>query len=440
MSSVDTGLRRRAAAFARRTTRGASVLVIAASLSGVSMASGMHPVHAPQAMVVTVHELASEAGVAVLKAGGNAIDAAVAVGFALAVVHPQAGNIGGGGFMLIRLKNGQTHFLDFRETAPARATATMYQDARGRVVADRSLIGYLAAGVPGSVKGLTFAEQHFGKLNLAQVMAPAIRLARQGYSLSWGDARLLGEDRDLERFPDSRRIFQNDGRGWRQGQLFQQPELAATLERIAADPDEFYRGPMAEQIAQLVQQGGGIITRADLAGYSVKDREPVRGTYRGLEIISAPPPSSGGTALIESLNILEGFDLARAGVGSAHAMHLIVEAYRRAFFDRAQFMGDPDFGAIPVKELIDKRYAAAWRASIESGRATPSSQLQRPSIFPQLNRYAQKHPIVATGKEGRHTTHYSIVDADDNAVAVTTTLNDDFGSRVTLRTARVSAE
>ncbi len=383
-------------------------------------------------MVVSVHELASKAGVEMLRAGGNAIDAAVATGFAIPVVHPEAGNLGGGGFMLIRLRNGETHFIDFRETAPGKATARMYQDSRGNVIPHMSRIGYLAIAVPGSVKGLVYAEQRFGKLGLKRVMAPAIRLARDGYALSWRDARLMSLDRGLAQFPDSRRIFQNGGKGWRQGDIFKQPELARTLERIAAKPDDFYTGAMAREIAAFIQRGGGIITAQDLADYRVKDRTPVRGTYRDLEIISAPPPSSGGIALIEALNILEGFDLTQAGLDSAKSIHLISEAYRRAFLDRAEFLGDPDFGGAPVMELLDKRYAAAWRSSIEPDRASSNASLVRPSTFPNLLQYAAKHPIVEPAHESEQTTHYSVVDADGNAVSVTTTLNGAFGSKVTV--------
>ncbi|MBS0421688.1 MAG: gamma-glutamyltransferase [Proteobacteria bacterium] len=392
---------------------------------------GAHPEHASHAMVVSQHELASQAGAQIMKAGGNAVDAAVATGFALAVVHPNAGNIGGGGFMLIRMNSGEVHFVDYRETAPARATERMYQDAQGNVIPNLSLVGYQAVGVPGSVKGLVYAEQHFGKLTLQQVMAPAIRLAREGFPLSWGAARMMSTEKDLARFADSRRIFQNGGRGWRQGEVFKQPELARTLERIAAIPDEFYHGRMAQEIAEFIRQGGGSLTTEDLAHYQVKDREAVRGKYRNVEIVSAPPPSSGGTALIESLNILERFDLAQAGLGSAKSVHLIAESYRRAFFDRAQFMGDPDFAAVPVTQLIDKDYAAAWSKSIEPEQGSVSLKLERPAKFPELNRYAREHPVFGVA-EPHHTTHYSVVDAEGNAVATTTTLNDDYGSRVTI--------
>ncbi|MGH8325674.1 MAG: gamma-glutamyltransferase [Steroidobacteraceae bacterium] len=407
--------------------------VTATAMTSVCFAGGsLHPVHARHGMVVSVNAIASRAGVAMMRAGGNAVDAAVATGFALAVVEPQAGNLGGGGFMLIRMHDGAAHFIDFRETAPGKATQNMYLDAHGKVIPHLSRVGYLAIGVPGSVKGLVYAEQHFGKLGLKRVMQPAIRLARDGYPLSWGNARLMTHDRILSRFANSRRIFQNGGKGWHQGDLFKQPELARTLERIVAKPDGFYSGAMAKQIAAYIQRGGGIITARDLASYQVKDRAPVRGTYHDLEILSAPPPSSGGIALIESLNILESYDLKQAGLDSARSIHLISEAYRRAFFDRAEFLGDPDFSNAPVLDLIDKRYAAAWRRSIQPDRASSNASLVRPSTFPKLTAWAAQHPILPRAKEADDTTHYSVVDAQGNAVAVTTTLNGYFGSGVTV--------
>ena len=393
---------------------------------------GMRPEVAEHGMVASVHELASRAGVEIMQAGGNAIDAAVATGFALSVVWPQAGNLGGGGFMLIRMKDGSTHFVDFREKAPAKATATMYQDAQGNVIPNLSTIGYKAVGVPGSVKGLVYAEEHFGKLGLKRVIEPAIRLARDGYALSWNNARIMTEDKVMAQFSDTRRIFQNDGKGWHQNDLFKQPELTRTLERIAAAPDDFYTGKMAHELADYIQKGGGLVTAEDLAHYEVKDRTPVRGTYRGLEVISAPPPSSGGIALIETLNILEGFDLGKSGLDSAESVHLITEAYRRAFYDRAQFLGDPEFNDVPVLQLTDKSYAVAWRSSIQPQQATSSATLQRPPISTALARYAAAHPVVAPVKESTQTTHFSVVDVDGNAVAVTTTLNAYFGSRVTV--------
>ncbi|MBL8264954.1 gamma-glutamyltransferase family protein, partial [Steroidobacter sp.] len=345
-----------------------------------SAGGGMQPERADNGMVASVHELASQAGVEMMKAGGNAIDAAVATGFALAVVHPAAGNLGGGGFMLVRMNSGETHFLDFREKAPGKATSTMYQDKQGNVIPSLSRIGYLAVGVPGSVKGMVHAQKKFGKLSLAQVVAPSIKLAREGFELDWAEARTLTNDKNMATFPDSKRIFQNGGKGWRQGDLLKQPELARTLERIVADPDEFYNGKMAREIADFMKQGGGLITAQDLKNYEVVERTPVRGTYRGNEIISAPPPSSGGIALIETLNILEGFDIAKAGFGSAEAIHLVTESYRRAFYDRAQVLGDPEFSNLPVLELADKKYGVNWRASVNPERATASSRLERPVV------------------------------------------------------------
>ena len=405
--------------------------ILAVALSAQAFAgNGMHPVHAPKAMVATLQPEASDAGVAVMRRGGNAVDAAVAVGFALAVVLPQAGNIGGGGFLLFRRANGEVHFLDYREKAPAKATANMYLDAQGNVVAGMSIIGYKAIGVPGSVAGLVYAQKHWGKLTLKQVMEPAIQLARDGYVLDY-DAAKSFHDPNLAKFPQSHRIFQRDGDYYQQGDVFKQPELAKTLERIAENPDDFYHGAMARELAATIEKGGGLVTAEDLAQYEVKERQPIRGTYRGYEIISAPPPSSGGVTLVESLNILEGYDLAKQGEGSAQNIHLTAEAYQRAFFDRAEFLGDPDFSKIPVAQLLDKRYANAWRDTIPLRRATPSAGLRRPSVFSQLDSYASSHPQPKSVLEPVHTTHYSVVDPDGNAVSVTTTLNESFGSHVT---------
>jgi gamma-glutamyltranspeptidase/glutathione hydrolase len=389
------------------------------------------PVHAAHGIVVSVHELASRAGVEMMQAGGNAVDAAVATGFALAVVHPPAGNLGGGGFMLVRMANGKTHFLDYREKAPAAAKADMFLDAQGNVIEGASEYGYKSIGVPGSVAGMVYAEQKYGKLTLKQVMAPAIRLAREGYALSWGEAHDLQDDQYLGKFGESRRIFQREGNYYKPGEIFRQPDLARTLERIAAKPDDFYNGALARELAAAVQKGGGLITADDLAHYEVKEREPIRGVYRGYEIISAPPPSSGGTVLMESLNILEGYDLAKLGSRSAQSIHFTTEAFRRAFFDRAEFMGDPDFSKIPVAQLIDKKYGAAWRESVEEDHASASKELKRPAIFSELEQYAAAHPQPVANHESPHTTHYSVVDAEGNAVSVTTTINDWFGSRVT---------
>jgi gamma-glutamyltranspeptidase / glutathione hydrolase len=416
----------------RRTLIALLLVMMLAGVAPLGADSERFPVHAPHAMVVSSNELGSRAGVEIMQAGGNAVDAAVATGFALAVVHPAAGNLGGGGFMLVRLADGKAHFIDFREEAPAAATANMYLDAQGNVIDGASTIGYKSIGVPGSVAGLVYAEKKYGKLTLAQVMAPAIKLARDGYALEWYQALDMREDAHLSKFPESRRIFQRDGNYYKQGEIFRQPELARTLERIAKNPDDFYHGAMARELAASVQKGGGLITAEDLANYEVKEREPVRGTYRGYEVISAPPPSSGGVALIETLNILEGFDLAKTGNRSAESVHLIAEAFRRAFFDRAEFMGDPDFSKLPVAQLIDKRYGGAWRETIDMERASASKDLERPKIFSLLQQYEREHPQGAATRESPHTTHYSVVDADGNAVAVTTTINDWFGSRVTV--------
>ncbi|MGC2111646.1 MAG: gamma-glutamyltransferase [Candidatus Korobacteraceae bacterium] len=406
-----------------------TLLALVCSLPAVA-SNAVHPAHGSKGMVATVRPEASKAGVAIMQQGGNAIDAAVAIGFALAVVYPDAGNIGGGGFLLFRRPEGEVHFLDYREKAPAKAAANMYLDGKGNVVPDMSIIGYKAIGVPGSVAGLAYAQKHWGKLTLKQVMEPAIRLARDGFVLDYEEAKSF-HDSQLAQFPESHRIFQRDGEFYQQGDLFKQPELAKTLERIAENPDDFYHGQIAREIAASIQKGGGLITVDDLAHYEVKERQPIRGSYRGYEIISAPPPSSGGIALAEILNILEGYDLAKEGDRSAESIHLTAEAFQRAFFDRAEFLGDPDFSKIPVAQLIDKRYGNAWRDTIPLRRATPSASLRRPAVFSQLDSYASSHPQPSSVREPEHTTHYSVVDPEGNAVSVTTTLNDAFGSRVT---------
>jgi gamma-glutamyltranspeptidase/glutathione hydrolase len=402
----------------------------------------IHPKHAQHAMVVSMHELASRAGADAMRRGGNAIDAAVATGFALAVVHPQAGNIGGGGFMLVRFATGEEHFVDYREKAPTAATRNMYVEPpnsknAGKIIPNASLIGYKAVAVPGSVAGMYYAHKKWGKLPWASLVAPAIKLAREGFALSWEDADDLrtAEGVDLDEFATSKRIFRRNGRFYKQGDILRQPELARTLARLARNPLEFYKGAMARELAAFIQKGGGLITAADLAAYEVKERRPVHGTYRGYDIISSPPPSSGGITLIETLNILEGYDLGALGDRSADAMHFTAEAYRRAFFDRAELLGDTDFTQVPTAQLLDKKYAAAWRASIDPQHATPSNTLKRPpfegmDVNASLSLKSNRTPF--TGREPEHTTHYSIVDAKGNAVAVTTTLNDSFGSRVTV--------
>jgi gamma-glutamyltranspeptidase/glutathione hydrolase len=388
------------------------------------------PVRASHGMVVSVHHLASDAGLEVLGAGGNAVDAAVATGFALAVVHPAAGNLGGGGFLLLRLHDGKSTFIDFREKAPLAASETMYQDARGNVLPETNLqssvIGYRSIATPGSVAGLVYAEQKYGKMGLRRVMAPAIRLATDGFELSAEEARELA-DKDLAKFPDSNHIFQRDGQLYKEGEVLKQPLLAHTLGRIASDPSDFYHGKMAQQLIDELKKGGALLTLKDLDQYTVVERMPVTGAFHNYTVISAPPPSSGGVVLISALNILEGYDLASLGDRTAASMHLITEAYRRAYMDRADYLGDPDYNQIPVAEMTAKKYAEAWRAGILPDKASPSETLQRPAGF---------LPVAPTSAgqrrvESQDTTHYSVVDGEGNAVAVTTTLNDSFGSHVT---------
>ena len=305
----------------------------------------------------------------------------------------------------------------------------MYLDAKGNIIPRASQIGYKAIAVPGSVAGLAEAERRWGKLGLKQVMEPAIRLARDGFALRYSDAHAL-RDELLAQFAESKRIFQRNGNYYQPGEIFRQPELARTLERIAENPDDFYHGAMARELAAAIQQGGGPISTDDLAGYNVVERRAVRGSYRGYQVLSAPPPSSGGVALLETLNILEGYDLHALGSRSAASIHLTTESFRRAFFDRAEFMSDPDFAPVPVAQLIDKQYAARWRESIDPVQATSSNGLKRPK-FEDLDQMAlARTPMIA--HEGGNTTHLSVVDAAGNAVAITTTLNASFGSRVTV--------
>jgi len=386
------------------------------------------PVSAQHGMVVSVHHLASDAGVEILKAGGNAVDAAVATGFALAVVHPLAGNLGGGGFMLLRNHDGRATFIDFREQAPLAASADMYLDAKGNVLPpdnlQSSITGYRAIATPGSVAGLAYAEKKYGKLGLAKVIAPAIKLAEDGFALTEDEAHELHYP-GLALFPDTKRIFQRDGRYYETNEVFKQPELAKTLKRIAADPGDFYHGKLAQELVAELKKGGGLITLDDLAHYEVKERTPVTASFHNYTVISAPPPSSGGVVLLSALNILEHYDLARLGDRSPEWIHLLTEAYRRAYMDRSEYLGDPDYNTMPVSELTSKQYADAWRASI-TDKATPSADLHRPEGFlPPAPKTAGQR------KESNDTTHYSVVDKDGNAVSVTTTLNNAFGSDVT---------
>jgi gamma-glutamyltranspeptidase/glutathione hydrolase len=416
----------------------AALLTVSISISNDSAAQGgaktvnssalpymdEQPVRARHGMVVSVHHLASDAGLEMLRAGGNAVDAAVATGFALAVVHPIAGNLGGGGFLLLRTHDGKATFIDFREKAPLLATEKMYLDAKGDVIEDASVIGYRSIATPGSVAGLAYAERKYGRLGLRRVMEPAIKLASEGFVLSEEEAKEL-TDPDLARFADSKRIFQRDGELYKAGEVFRQPELARTLKRIAADPEDFYHGEMARELVAALGKGGALMTLDDLAQYTVEERTPIEGRFHNYTILSAPPPSSGGIVLVSTLNILESYSLYELGDRSAASMHLIVEAFRRAYMDRAEYLGDPDYNTMPVAELTAKKYADAWRASIKENAATPSAALERPQGF------LPPAPTTAGRRERNHTTHYSVVDSEGNAVAVTTTLNDEFGSRVT---------
>jgi len=371
------------------------------------------PVTAPHAMVVTAHPLATEAGVEILKQGGNAIDAAVAVAFALEVVLPDAGNIGGGGFIVHRTAGGVVHALDYREAAPTGASRDMYVDSAGNVT-DKSLIGHLAAGVPGSVAGLHEAWKKYGSLPWAALIAPAIRLA-EGHVIDSARSRSIGWERDLlARFPASRAQFLVSDSAPKPGTRWRQPDLARTLRLISdSGPDVFYRGQIADLIVAEMQRGGGLITKEDLRRYQAKWRDPVKLSYRGYTIYSMPPPSSGGVTMGELLNILEGYDSLPA-FGTPAYVHLVTEAMRRAFIDRNRYLGDPDFVDMPLDRLLSKSYAASLRAQIDPNHATPTP------------------PQSTGGGEPMHTTHYSIVDANGDAAAVTTTLNGGFGSGVTV--------
>ncbi len=383
------------------------------------------PVREPHAMVVSVHHLAADAGVEILKSGGNAVDAAVATAFSLAVVFPFAGNLGGGGFMLIHLHTGKNTFIDFREEAPGLATANMYLDAKGNLIPDASTIGYKAIAVPGSVAGLTYAEKKYGRLPLSKVMAPAIRLATDGFQLTEDEAHFLA-DPHLAEFPETRRIFARNGDRYKAGDTLKQPDLARTLARIAADPSDFYHGEIAHTLVADLAKGGALLSLDDLAHYQAKERTPLEGSYEGLTVVSAPPPSSGGVTLLETLNILDGYNLQRLGDRTPASMHLVVEAYRRAYMDRNEYLGDPDFVSMPIAQMLDPKYAEAWRASIVNDEASPSATLKRPAGF------LPPPPSAPPARpEPSNTTHFSILDAEGNAVAVTTTLNGAFGSYVT---------
>jgi gamma-glutamyltranspeptidase/glutathione hydrolase len=391
--------------------RGRTILC---SLFAVSTLLAREPVHARHGMVVAQEPLATDVGVSVLKAGGNAVDAAVAIAFALAVTHPSAGNIGGGGFMLVRLADGRTNFLDFRERAPAQASRDMYLDAKGKVTKD-SLVGWRASGVPGTVAGLEFAHKKYGKKSWVELVDPAVTLAEKGFPVSYSLSKSLSEESDLfSQFPESKRIFSSP----KYGDQFMQPELAATLKRIrdngAAD---FYNGETARKLASEEASHGGLITLDDLKSYQVVERTPLRGRYKDYDIIAAPPPSSGGIGILQMLGMLEGSGYEKSGAESASSIHYVAEVQRRFYADRSEFMGDPDFVKVPVSQLLDPKYIATRRGTIDPSRATPIEQIRPGPLAPH---------------ESSETTHFNVIDAEGNVVAVTYTLNNSYGNGVTV--------
>jgi gamma-glutamyltranspeptidase/glutathione hydrolase len=395
------------------------------------------PVRGGHGMVATDERLASEAGVEILKRGGNAVDAAVATAFALAVAEPAAGNIGGGGFMLVRLANGNTSFFDYREMAPGRATREMYIRPDGKLDHEAATVGYRSVAVPGTVAGLALALKTHGTMKLAEVMAPAIRYAEEGIPVTDKLVREWAEERkDLQRFSMSSRVFLNDGKFYHLGDTLRQPELAATLKRIARNgSDEFYRGDTAKMLAGDMAAMGGLITLEDLAKYQPKIREILHANYsvNGVrwEVLSSPPPSSGGVAVIEALNMLQGVPL--NGWDDPQSVHMVTEVMRRVFADRAAYLADPDYSNVPVAGLTSPCYAEELLATIHPLRATASADVKagNPHVCTSgVSASAAPKTIISLG-EGPHTTHFSVVDALGNAVASTTTLNDSYGSHVT---------
>jgi len=382
-----------------------------------AQAASVAPVAAENGMVVSAQHLATQVGVEVLKRGGNAVDAAVAVGYALAVVYPAAGNLGGGGFMTIELADGRRTFLDFREMAPKGASANMYLDKDGNVIKGLSTKGHLAVGVPGSVAGMEYAREKYGTMKRADVIAPALQLAEDGFALDQGDIALLHTaTQDFQDDPVSAAIFLNNGKPYQVGEKLVQHELSETLREISKrGTDGFYKGWVGEAIVASSQAGKGLITQEDLDSYKVRELAPVECDYRGYHVISSPPPSSGGVVICEILNILEGYPLRDLGYHSAQAVHYQIEAMRHAYVDRNSYLGDPDFVKNPLDRLLDKGYADKIRAVIDPNKAGVSKDI-KPGVAPH---------------EGSNTTHYSIADKDGNAVSVTYTLNDWFGAKVT---------
>ena len=375
------------------------------------------PLRAKHGMVVAMEATAADVGIAVLRNGGNAVDAAVAVGFAMAVTHPFAGNLGGGGYMLIRMADGRTTFIDFRERAPEKASRNMYLDATGAMTKD-STEGWRSSGVPGTIRGFEIAVNKYGKKKWAENMAPAVELASKGFPVSYSLAEGLKGSRSLARSPESTRIFQRNGSFYDIGETLVQPELARTLERISKNgASEFYEGETARRFADEMTKNGGLISLSDLKNYKAIERTPLTGKYKNYTIITSPPSSSGGIALLETLGILEGTGYDKGGAGSASAIHYQAEAMRRAYADRNEYVGDPDFVKVPIAGLLNPAYLAKLRASIDPERATPSDSVK---------------PGKPVGSESMETTHYSVVDSDGNAVAVTYTLNGGYGNGITV--------
>ncbi len=397
--------------------RSAIAALLALAGAAQSHAASQAPVMAENGMVVSAQHLATKVGVDVLKRGGNAIDSAVAVGYALAVVYPAAGNLGGGGFMTVQLADGRKTFLDFREKAPLAATANMYLDKDGNVVKGLSTVGHLAVGVPGSVSGLEMAREKYGTMKRAALIAPSIALADRGFVLEQGDIDMLATaTAQFKNDPATAAIFLNKGEPYAVGQKLVQKDLAKTLKAIGrSGTDGFYKGPVGAAIVASSQAGKGIITQADLDQYATRELAPIECDYRGFRVISAPPPSSGGVVICEMLNILEGYPLKDLGFRSAQAVHYQIEAMRHAYVDRNSYLGDPDFVKNPLDRLLDKGYAEKIRAAIDPGKAGISKDI-KPGVTPH---------------EGSNTTHYSIVDQWGNAVSVTYTINDWFGAKVT---------
>lgn len=384
----------------------------------VPAADGREPVYGRKAMVVAQEELATDVGVSILRAGGNAVDAAVAVGFALAVTHPYAGNLGGGGFMLIRMADGRASFIDFREKAPGRASHDMYLDANHNPT-NESVVGWRSAGVPGTVRGFELAHKKYGRKSWADLVSPAVALADKGFPVSrwqmnsWRRAAPL-----LSQFPESQRTFLNRGAFYEWQETFRQPELARTLERIGRlGARDFYEGETGHLLANAMAKNGGLITLADLHDYKAVERAPLEGDYKGYRIITSPPPSSGGVGLLQMLAMLNTTGYEKYGAGSAAAYHDMAEVMRRFYADRSQYLGDPDFVKNPISALLAPSYVRARRATIDPEHATPSDSVK---------------PGLPAEHEGTNTTHYSIVDQEGNAVAVTYTLNDAYGSGVTV--------